>query len=59
MQTLNGLVHAIEDVIAQGWGEELDIDAFAASHATTGYRLRRMFSSLAGFPSLNMCAVAG
>ncbi|WBT09673.1 AraC family transcriptional regulator [Corynebacterium sp. SCR221107] len=48
MQTLNGLVHAIEDVIAQGWGEELDIDAFAASHATTGYHLRRMFSSLAG-----------
>jgi len=38
------------DEIEQHLGEELDVDEFAAATGTTGYHLRRMFSSLAGMP---------
>ncbi|QNS05991.1 AraC family transcriptional regulator [Streptomyces xanthii] len=43
---LNQLV----DLVEQHLGDDLDVDAFASSHGTTEYHLRRMFSSLAGMP---------
>lgn len=46
IEILNQLVDAIEQRVDR----DLDIDAFAAGRATTGYHLRRMFSSLAGIP---------
>lgn len=46
IDALNRLVGEIEAHL----GEDIDIDAFAASVGTTEYHLRRMFSSLAGMP---------
>lgn len=46
IEILNHLVAEVE----QHLGEELDIDALASSRGTTGYHVRRMFSSLAGMP---------
>ncbi len=46
IEILNRLVDEIE----QHLGDEIDIDARAAAMGTTGYHLRRMFSSLAGMP---------
>ncbi|WP_218221576.1 AraC family transcriptional regulator [Nesterenkonia sp. Act20] len=46
IKNLNHLVDQIEQRLA----EDLDVDAFAASLGTTGYHVRRMFSSLAGMP---------
>ena len=46
IEILNHLVDVIEDHL----GEEPDVDALAASRGTTGYHVRRMFSSLAGMP---------
>ncbi|GHA77761.1 GyrI-like domain-containing protein [Streptomyces termitum] len=43
---LNRLVDLVEEHL----GEELDVDALAGTVGTTGYHLRRMFSSLAGMP---------
>ena len=44
IEILNHLADTIEERI----GEDIDIDALAASMGTTGYHMRRMFSSLAG-----------
>lgn len=44
--TLNRVVELIEEHLAG----DVDIDAWASAHGTTGYHLRRMFSSLAGMP---------
>lgn len=46
IEILNHLVDEIERRL----GDEIDIDALAASGGTTGYHARRMFSSLAGMP---------
>ncbi|AYF98465.1 AraC family transcriptional regulator [Protaetiibacter intestinalis] len=46
IEILNHLVDEIERRL----GEEVDVDALAASRGTTGYHARRMFSSLAGMP---------
>lgn len=46
IDTLNRLVDEIERSLA----DEIDVEACAASRGTTGYHLRRMFSSLAGMP---------
>ncbi|MGC5628684.1 AraC family transcriptional regulator [Georgenia sp. Z1344] len=43
---LNRLVDAIESDL----GTDPDVDGLARRHGTTGYHLRRMFSSLAGMP---------
>ncbi|WP_309068551.1 AraC family transcriptional regulator [Microbacterium sp.] len=46
IEILNRLVDEVERRL----GAEIDVDALAASTGTTGYHLRRMFSSLAGMP---------
>ncbi|HLR28360.1 MAG TPA: AraC family transcriptional regulator [Ruania sp.] len=46
IEVLNRLVDEIEARLAQ----EIDIDRLAATMGTTGYHVRRMFSSLAGMP---------
>ncbi|MCE6998439.1 AraC family transcriptional regulator [Saccharothrix sp. S26] len=46
ISALNRLVDLVEEHL----GEECDVDALARSVGTTGYHLRRMFSSLAGMP---------
>lgn len=46
IEDLNRLVDEIDAHL----GEGVDIDALAAERGTTGYHLRRMFSSLAGMP---------
>src|SRR5690554_7674890 len=48
--TVIGILNRLVDEIEQHLGEELDVDEFAAATGTTGYHLRRMFSSLAGMP---------
>lgn len=44
IEILNRIVDAIEEQLADGF----DVDAFAGTTGTTGYHVRRMFSSLAG-----------
>lgn len=46
IETLNRLVDAIEHRL----GDDVDVDSLARTAGTTGYHLRRMFSSLAGMP---------
>lgn len=46
ISALNQLVDHVEEHLT----EELDVDGFARTLGTTGYHLRRMFSSLAGMP---------
>lgn len=46
IEGLNRLVDAVEE----SRGGELDVEALASDLGTTGYHLRRMFSSLAGMP---------
>ncbi|MEU4448364.1 AraC family transcriptional regulator [Actinosynnema sp. NPDC050801] len=46
ISALNRLVDLVEGHL----GEEYDVDALAREVGTTGYHLRRMFSSLAGMP---------
>ena len=46
ISALNRLVDLVEEHL----GEELDVDGLARALGTTGYHLRRMFSSLAGMP---------
>jgi AraC family transcriptional regulator len=46
ISALNRLVALVEEHLA----EELDVDGLARTFGTTGYHLRRMFSSLAGMP---------
>lgn len=46
IEILNRLVDEIE----AGLGDDVDVEAFAARVGTTGYHVRRMFSSLAGMP---------
>jgi len=46
IEILNSLVDQVEADL----GRDLDVDAFARSRGTTGYHVRRMFSSLAGMP---------
>ncbi|MBT3149369.1 GyrI-like domain-containing protein [Streptomyces sp. CHD11] len=46
ISALNRLVDLVEEYLA----EELDVDGLARKLGTTGYHLRRMFSSLAGIP---------
>ncbi|NUT49741.1 MAG: AraC family transcriptional regulator [Saccharothrix sp.] len=46
ISALNRLV----DLVEESLGEEHDVDGLARSLGTTGYHLRRMFSSLAGMP---------
>ncbi|ALJ19886.1 AraC family transcriptional regulator [Microbacterium sp. No. 7] len=46
IKILNRLVDEVEHRL----GDDIDIEALAASMGTTGYHLRRMFSSLAGMP---------
>ncbi|MER5268014.1 AraC family transcriptional regulator [Actinosynnema sp. NPDC002837] len=46
ISALNRLVDLVEEHL----GEELDVDGLARRLGTTGYHLRRMFSSLAGMP---------
>ncbi|GAA2816533.1 AraC family transcriptional regulator [Crossiella cryophila] len=46
ISALNRLVDLVEEHL----GEELDLDGLARELGTTGYHLRRMFSSLAGMP---------
>lgn len=46
IENLNRLVDEIEDHL----DAEFDVDALARAMGTTGYHLRRMFSSLAGMP---------
>ncbi|WP_144718187.1 AraC family transcriptional regulator [Agrococcus jejuensis] len=43
-------LNRIVDVVEQHLAEDLDLDALARDAGTTGYHLRRMFSSLAGMP---------
>lgn len=43
---LNRLVQMVDDHLAH----EIDVAAFAATHGTTEYHLRRMFSALTGMP---------
>jgi len=44
------ILNRIVDEIERRLGDDIDIDALAASMGTTGYHARRMFSSLAGMP---------
>ncbi|ALG85452.1 AraC family transcriptional regulator [Gordonia phthalatica] len=44
------ILDRVIDEIEDGLVDEIDVDAIAASMGTTGYHLRRMFSSLAGMP---------
>lgn len=46
ISALNRLVDHVEERL----GEEHDVDGLAKELGTTGYHLRRMFSSLAGMP---------
>ncbi|MBZ3906119.1 AraC family transcriptional regulator [Streptomyces brasiliscabiei] len=46
ISALNQLVDLVEEHLS----EELDVDGLAGALGTTGYHLRRMFSSLAGMP---------
>ncbi|MGW1540100.1 AraC family transcriptional regulator [Streptomyces sp. NPDC002309] len=46
ISALNQLVDLVEEHLA----EEIDVDGVAGALGTTGYHLRRMFSSLAGMP---------
>lgn len=46
ISALNRLVDLVEEHL----GEEFDVDGLARAVGTTGYHLRRMFSSLAGMP---------
>ncbi|MEV7620800.1 AraC family transcriptional regulator [Microbacterium sp. NPDC089321] len=46
IEILNHLVDEIESHL----GDDLDIDGIASATGTTGYHVRRMFSSLAGMP---------
>lgn len=46
ISALNQLVDLVEEHLT----EELDVDRLASGLGTTGYHLRRMFSSLAGMP---------
>ncbi|MEJ2854055.1 MULTISPECIES: AraC family transcriptional regulator [unclassified Saccharothrix] len=46
ISALNRLVDHVEEHLS----EELDVDGLARALGTTGYHLRRMFSSLAGMP---------
>lgn len=46
IEILNRLVDDIEARL----GDDIDVDGVAAASGTTGYHLRRMFSSLAGMP---------
>ncbi len=46
ISALNRLVDLVEEHLA----EDLDVDGLARTVGTTGYHLRRMFSSLAGMP---------
>ncbi|MFJ6797175.1 GyrI-like domain-containing protein [Streptomyces sp. NPDC091268] len=46
ISALNQLVDLVEDHLT----EDLDVDGLAGAIGTTGYHLRRMFSSLAGMP---------
>lgn len=46
IEILNWLVDEVERRLS----DDIDIDALAASRGTTGYHVRRMFSSLAGMP---------
>ncbi|XVS67601.1 AraC family transcriptional regulator [Actinosynnema sp. CA-299493] len=46
ISALNRLVDLVEERL----GEEADVDGLARALGTTGYHLRRMFSSLAGMP---------
>lgn len=51
IEILNRLVDEIERRLATDVeGDTLDVDEWAAAMGTTGYHLRRMFSSLAGMP---------
>ncbi|MET9350554.1 AraC family transcriptional regulator [Streptomyces termitum] len=43
-------LNRLTDLVEEHLGEELDVDALAGTVGTTGYHLRRMFSSLAGMP---------
>ncbi|GAA1420567.1 AraC family transcriptional regulator [Agrococcus citreus] len=45
-----GTLNALVDLVERNLGEPLDVAAFARSHGTTEYHLRRMFSSLARMP---------
>ncbi|MEV0589279.1 AraC family transcriptional regulator [Nonomuraea sp. NPDC050310] len=49
ISALNRLVDLVEAQLADPFGE-LDVDGLATELGTTGYHLRRMFSSLAGLP---------
>ncbi|WP_182253213.1 AraC family transcriptional regulator [Microbacterium esteraromaticum] len=46
IEILNRLVDEIESHL----GDDIDIDGIAAASGTTGYHVRRMFSSLSGMP---------
>ena len=46
IEILNRLVSEIE----QNLGDDIDVEALASAMGTTGYHVRRMFSSLAGMP---------
>lgn len=48
--SLNHLIDHVEEQLARGADAEIDVEALARGHTTTGYHLRRMFSSLAGMP---------
>jgi len=43
-------LNRVVDLVEERLGDELDVDAVARALGTTGYHLRRMFSSLAGMP---------
>ncbi|MFJ7269456.1 GyrI-like domain-containing protein [Streptomyces sp. NPDC099050] len=49
ISALNRLVDLVEEHLAEE-AEELDVHGLAAELGTTGYHLRRMFSSLTGMP---------
>lgn len=44
------VLNRLADEIERRLGDEIDIEALAASMGTTGYHARRMFSALAGMP---------
>lgn len=44
------ILNRVVDEIESHLGDEVDIDGIAAVSGTTGYHVRRMFSSLAGMP---------
>ena len=50
ISALNRIVDLVEAGLGTGAGSELDLDAVARDVGSTGYHLRRMFSSLAGMP---------